>query len=666
MLGTFAGLGSSSKACAATDSCPDCGWDIRFPTDAVRLLYRQCPYCKYQLKPATALCIPEPHCQIKNCGKYELCLARICDRGRERKCPRFRRLGSDYCPQHRKVFERYGRLPYGRSDEPYDGANKLTLDRTLTLEEMLELGEKDASSAEVLTYEQRVKKAKEMSLPVPDTEILVKARQLIKREQVRGKEKALTTERMLRSIEPTYGLDLKRNCSKLKWLKDSTQALMTLPARKFVVLAAAVGDVFDPSTAMDVGEETKKVVFQQGSSGMRVAKDQSLFEVLGVESHRFSHLRHPLFRLRYALNGRLAEVSRRMDNTTGFLPDGLHVDADVTKGSICSPLTIIEASFGHTNDVLRRLNVTEQIQGLVDSEGGGKFVHLRLAEDLTHRFGDPCVGVDKVLAINYRVEHTIGDLVVPEANGHLVEAVNIQAPVVYPPIVVSLATFSPTRTIGRTFNQQSAGVAALINYYQKDPAISAVTSIHYIDKETHIVTEEIVRILEATDDPTVQLHEGLDIIEFLNQHRNKDQPPLPRCTEQMALRIEYRLHDRLTKKKLLVSAAGKLKENWTVSIKPLVPSLYIHGAIYGHPVDTERQVSVRQELNARIHALGGNQLCIGEEENLSELFGDPCYPYNNTKVLQIRYEVKEIKGILNAKVSTEARLRHSVKIGWPC
>lgn len=655
---------SHNSSGAVKDSCPDCGWEISFPSVGVRLLYRQCPYCKYQLKPATALSIPEPHCEIQNCGKYELCLARICDRGRERKCPRFRRLGSDYCPQHRKVFERYGRLPYGRSDEPYDGANKLLLDQTLTLDQVLEREQREAKEHDVLSYEERLKRLKSIKLAVPDTEILSKTRQLVKLEQVRGKEKALTTERMLRSIEPTFGLDIKTNCSKLKWLKDSTQALMTLPARKFVVLAAAIGEVFDPSSATDVGSATKSVVFHQGSSGLKIPRQKSLCSVLGLEHGSLERFKQPIFRLRYAMNGRLAEVSREVDKKSGCLVKGLNVDADVTKGTICSALTIIEASFGHSNDILRRLNVTEQIQGVVDGEGAGRFLHLRFGEDMTHRFGDPCVGVEKVLAITYRIEHKIGDVVVPEANDRLVTPIDIRAPVVYPPLVVLFATFSPTRTIGRNFFKEASGASALINYYQTS-APSPITSIHCVDEETTNVTPEIIQIVEACINDDVHLEQGLDIVECLNQRRDKSLPGITPCKEEMALRIEYRLHGRLTNVKLIVDKSGRLQQSWRVFTKPIVPSIYIHGAIYGHPMDTSRQVSLQTELNARIHAQGGNALSVSEDESLSELFGDPCYPYHDAKVLQIRYEVKEMKGVLNAKINTDSTLQHSVKIGWP-
>ena len=82
--------------------------------------------------------------------------------------------------------------------------------------------------------------------------------------------------------------------------------------------------------------------------------------------------------------------------------------------------------------------ISRSILGIVDSRGESKLVDISANADMTTSFGDPCLGVNKILKIAYKIDGKRGDVAFVEAHDRLVSPVNIFAPTVSPGNVLDL------------------------------------------------------------------------------------------------------------------------------------------------------------------------------------------------------------------------------------
>lgn len=331
-------------------------------------------------------------------------------------------------------------------------------------------------------------------------------------------------------------------------------------------------------------------------------------------------------------------------------------------------LTIIKGTYGHPHDMERTFDVTEKIQGLTDARGGTSFFCMDRGESLSELFGEPCTSVNKVISFTYKIDGKAGDIVAPEAHGYLVEPIRVKAPVIAPALIVTFATLSPKLLVGRTFGAQGDAKTRLLNYtlFDKKSAKAKKTSIRCLDSETVIVTDEVRGLVDSCGGYTIDVYKGNDIFttalsrmklipHFRERFKNKE----------LVLEIECRIHEKLKNIKIYTDGKHIITKDFSVNARPAEPMLTINAAVYGHPTDTERQVNVKHIVEKRVKSLGGSMLAFETNENLLDLFGDPCYPYHTTKVLQIRYAVKEVRSQVSACVGLDGRLSQNVRIGWP-
>ena len=70
-----------------------------------------------------------------------------------------------------------------------------------------------------------------------------------------------------------------------------------------------------------------------------------------------------MLRIRYCMNSVIGEVTRSVNPATNCLTEELFIRLDYMRDQVASALTIVKASYGHPNDLLRQYDVTEKIQG---------------------------------------------------------------------------------------------------------------------------------------------------------------------------------------------------------------------------------------------------------------------------------------------------------------
>lgn len=94
------------------------------------------------------------------------------------------------------------------------------------------------------------------------------------------------------------------------------------------------------------------------------------------------------------------------------------------------------------------------------------------------------------------------------------------------------------------------------------------------------------------------------------------------------------------------------------------PHIVVTGAAYGHPTNGALRIDMKNRLQelVRWHRYG-SRIHIGADENLDELFGDPCPGV--FKVLMVRYKQYDYKGYFEMNVPGPGTpLGANVRLGW--
>lgn len=669
------------------ERCRNCGKLITFPSMSSRYMYLQCPLCDYQIPEPSALSIPTPHPSMPDKLPYSLCAARININGEARRCER-RRVGhTDLCKGHNRIVARFGKLTYGKYDEPYCEIHEIQLrdpeDNDDEIEEQREL-----------THDEKVEAAKklekESSIGTADTIILERARQVWLRREQKGtlKKDPLSTEIITNIIEPTFGLDIaKQGPGRKRWLKNSFQAIMSLSQAPLSILVAMIGHRSEPGKARDVINSINQILSKYGGQRFYIPSDVNILELLEPE---FGGPQDPcpgetkFLRIRYCLQGVVGEVSARLLDDEGYsLTEPILVEVPPVASKqrttvagrsldVGSRLTVIKALYGHLHDFSCAFNVTEKVQGLVDMRGRGQYLRLTNEDQLNDIFGDPTKAIEKVFKVTYKVDAREGEILAPEAHDKLVNRVYVAAPVVGPHIIVNSATLTTKSSLGRSNGGFVDRRAQLINYAafskhkrrtrgsHRQASMNTITETLSID-----VADQVRGLIASQGGDTLTLHAGSDIFHALSQIKDEHMWREKFRKQDLMLHLELRANNVLREVHVFTNSEYSIREDVHVDARPVTPSILILAAIYGHPTDPKKQFNVQPILEERIRQRAGRILCIEASESLTELFGDPCYPYKTNKILQIRYQVKELMGRLQAQVKTNGMLHQSIQIGWP-
>mmetsp|Transcript_11991 Transcript_11991/g.22117 ORF Transcript_11991/g.22117 Transcript_11991/m.22117 type:complete len:707 (+) Transcript_11991:2748-4868(+) len=669
-----------------SERCSDCGWELRFPSITIQCVYTVCPLCAKILTPPTALGIPPPHPQIDDKKPYPLCMARVNLKGRETRCERKRLEKSDYCRNHTQALETHGSLPYGRYGQPYNEPHPLIVKARIFDETALEDDEptEGKGAEDYLTHDSIVAAAKEASkrrdLNAADTQLLLRARNVVDKRIQKGvlKTNPMTTMTMKKILEPTYGIDLKsQGPGRLLWLKESVQAVMSLPRVPLSVIAAVVGHRLESHKCHDVVAPLTKLIKKGGGQQLSISNKENIMELLLADDDdkgQFDPMEADpcpgsriFLRIRYCLEGTIGELCFEIHRDRNYCIEESFMirvphPSDI---AIYSRLTIVQATYGHPHDPKRVFNVTGHVQGVVDTVGLGRYAEFPADESLEKYFGEPCFGIGKTLEISYILDPKVGEILIPEAHGYLLKNVKISAPIISPLVKIVFATLAPKATMGRTFGARGNAKTRLLNYsyYNASSTRGKKTSIRCLDDQTIVCTEDIRRIVDQQGGDTLNVAKDVDVFSLLS--KNIKELRKKNWGKVMTLHIEYRCNSMLKEIKVDTTKEHRLCDELFIDARPVDPIIMINSAVYGHPTDVNLQFNVQEILEARVRKCAGRILEIHETEDLNKLFGDPCFPYHTNKLLQIRYQVRRMTGKKTESVTIHSKLSQVVKIGWP-
>ncbi|GBG33421.1 Hypothetical Protein FCC1311_096442 [Hondaea fermentalgiana] len=525
------------------------------------------------------------------------------------------------CKGHNRIVTKFGKLTYGRFEEPYTEVHEIQLDNPDEEEEEAKIHK--------LTHDEIVEASKRLeqrtNLEAADTVVLERARQVWLRREQKGmlKKDPLSTEIIANILEPTFGINIAEQApGRRLWLKESFQALMSLSKAPLSILVAMIGHRTEPDKARDVRLPLQEILSTYGGMRIFVPDDVNVLELLAPRCNE------PLdpcpgeakfLRIRYCLQGAIGEVSARIMDEDDFglsepivieVPPVASTKRTAVAGqspSVRSRLTIIKALYGHSHDFLRSFNVTEKVQGLVDLRGRGQYLRLTPEDLLNDIFGDPTKAIERVFKVTFKVDAREGEILAPEAHGHLVNAVHVAAPIVGPNLVINGAKLSPKSTLGRnTVRKTDNKVPVLIMGAQQGESRRGRrrrTSVHDVDDLTLDVSDYVRAIIAAEGGDRLEFRAGENVFDALAPIANADAWKARFGAQDLLLHVELRANGILREIKLQTDPSYCFRESAHVDARPVTPSILIHAAIYGHPTDTSKQFNVQSIIEDRVPEL---------------------------------------------------------------
>jgi len=641
--------------------CVECGKLAKFPSEAASLMFRQCALCGQNLPEATPLGIPLPHRQIPNSTPYPLCEARISVRGEARRCEQVRLNSKNtLCRFHLRQVQKYGKLTYGRFQS--DSSSSVLKKKTSQLQPM--------------SHEMKVKRKQQADasrdVNNEDRMVIHRIFELWQRHDnnIKLKGSPFTVETIKKLVEPSLGVNLENDDpGRTAWLKGASQAVATIPKGPLIILFAFVGHPGNPFRARSVINPLCEIMKSHGGNRLHLpANGTDLLRGLRPqngepldpcpESSKF-------LKIRYVLDGVLGHISRRLNSDNALDEDILlETRSDSRKLHVSSKVVIVKANFGHNQDFTRQFDVTERIQGIVDTRGKGGFLELHRSDNLCDHFGDPCAGVGKVLQVAYKIEPKRGEILVAEANNRLVSSIHVAAPFTGSSLIIMLATLSPKATIGRNFGILANDTKLGLIHQTVHGRHGQKTSIRCIDDKTIDVTNDLRKTIDSLGGEALRAQKRSDVFDLIF---NSCPDSLKECFQgqELLLHIEFRANGVLKEEKIFTDKFHRLTSDISIDVRPREPAISIHAAVFGHPTNKNLQANVKDQVLALVMHNNGRSLHISCNDDLEKLFGDPCFPSKVNKVLQIRFEVLEKTGRYTAQVNEKGHLGHALRIGCP-
>ena len=335
-------------------------------------------------------------------------------------------------------------------------------------------------------------------------------------------------------------------------------------------------------------------------------------------------------------------------------------------------LRILENSYyGHPSDISKRYDISDIVQTIVDTKGGGCFLHLPAQTDLGKIFGDPYAEGDKEMVIYYEVEGWMGHINMNAFGGYLHDKIEIISPVVMPQLIITTAWWGkPIEQILDRIKESEHPFLIREEMFQY--CIDIAKDIQLLI-DNHGKGKSLV----------IGLKDNLkEILKLENKYIKKDDDDM-----EHILFLSYSLRGRiahyigledperpgyLSKRLAIISPrykAGIMHRQLRECRKArfVVPSIQIHQAIYGDLNHPMRQRDAYPALQAMLDEEEGTHLIINginspTPDFLFNYFDDPN-PNNHGNSMRLFYELKPFSGELKV-FSRSNMLTSTIKIGW--
>ena len=471
----------------------------------------------------------------------------------------------------------------------------------------------------------------------------------------------------------------------------SAKDIQSLPLE---IIAASYGHIHDSSLAADVTEACRSLVAKYDSHdriSFAFGHDiDALFSDPAPQKEKQIRIRYRM-RQKFGLIIVLVSASNQVKKAVRLMavPQRL--------------LTIHRASYGHpkgrSSTGRMSYDVTETMQGLADVHGGS-FLSIPHDQSLSSLLGDPCVGYNKDLVVEYEMEGTNGVEVLKETGGHISsrkDAIIGRLPVISPIISVESAFYGIT-PLGRKEKlaeiskflariraveyqmEQGLPISHADNLLRKQKHELEVEQNVYRNLHTHFIdiTSKIQRIIETnvfhiclpkeTFDPNLQFtNPSPGVRKLLEVNLRVVGHDSERRTSSVELTRggSFCNYISATFQRFLiavnddVSGRGIMESSLNFSAKLAFPPVLVRNAVYGNLSVMAQAVDVTPEVQGMVTSHG---LRIPKSLTLESVLENPC-PGFCKKELRIDYTTRGFIGCVRLREKND-HLIGSLQLGY--
>jgi hypothetical protein len=487
-----------------------------------------------------------------------------------------------------------------------------------------------------------------------------------------------------------------RNCQNClrdhKHLRDRYTGVAQLEPLE--ILIATYGDTESPIGAIEITDVLNEVIMNFfGHDRLPFRDTQKFQEVFGGDP---SPGKPKQMRIRYRMHGKHGYVA------LDVLPSNRIPSSVMLMCPSSRHLTILYAMFGHpkgrSSTGRMAYNVTENIQGLVDLNGGS-YIHISPNTPLTRIFGDPCLGYTKDLCVEFDIGGRASVVTVAEMRGRLKTPLFIEtSPVLSPLIFIESATYGISAQGKTEWMKHLNSLINRISYiehrkamkmqvkpsearliHKKQDLIAEREALKDCEPKCIDVTKKVQRIGEQQGGLVLKLDRKTFDPNFVFGN------PLPGVKKLLEVAILCHGHDSesLTdsnevtesgyprnfimgkQMKFMIpvqddmSGHGIMQESLTFNTNNVLPLMRINRAMYGNPRDLKQLIDVTVECQ---NLVSGRFLKISTKQDLFKLFGDPCAGV--PKYLRVEYVALGFKGSMRVRERDDL-LVAALELGYP-
>lgn len=460
------------------------------------------------------------------------------------------------------------------------------------------------------------------------------------------------------------------------------------------ILIATYGDTVSPVGAINITQILNDIVMKFFGHDRLPFRDAQKFEqVFGGDP---SPGKPKQMRIRYRMHGKHGYVA------LDVLPNNRIPSSIMLMCPVSRHLTIQYASYGHprgrSSTGRMAYNVTENIQGLVDLNGGS-YIHISPQTPLSRIFGDPCEGYTKDLCVEFDISGRNGVATVAEMRGRLKIPLNIEtSPVLSPLIFVEYASYGISAQGKSEWMKHLTSLINKIAYIEHRKSLKMQvkpSEARLVHKKNDLIAERntlkdcepccvditkkvqrigeqqgglVVKLDRKTFDPNFVFGNPLPGVKKLLEvsilchgHDSESQTDSNEVTESGYPRnfIMGKQARFLIPVSDDMSGQGILHESLMFHTNNVLPLMRINRAMYGNPRDMKQLIDVTAEVQKLVI---GRLLKVSTHADLHKLFGDPCPGVS--KYLRVEYVALGFKGSMRVREKDDL-LVAALELGYP-